>query len=88
MNWKIKTLTLSANTVRIAIEIRIFSLTAMSWNHRKVFQIERNNRDHMPGVRVVIQPLSKKHIKKVLLKNKHTDSIYLNLRKLILLDSQ
>ena len=54
----------------------------------QMFQIERNNRYHTPGVDVVLQWAPEKRIKKVLLENKHDDYIDVNIRKVILLDRQ
>ena len=53
-----------------------------------MFKKGKNNRGQTPGLGVVLQQPPEKRIKKVLLEKKHTDSIYLNLRKVILLDSQ
>ena len=53
-----------------------------------MFQKDRNNRDQTLGVGVVPQQASEKCIKKVLLNKKHAESIYLNLRKVIMLDRQ
>ena len=53
-----------------------------------MFQTENNNRNQTPGVVVVLQQAPENRIKKVLLEKKHADSIDLNLRKVILLDSQ
>ena len=91
MNWKTKTLTSPDKSVRIAMEIHIFSSTQISWNHKKgfhIFQTERNNRDHNPLVGVVLQQASEKRTNKVLTNKKNADSIDLNLRKVILLDIQ
>ena len=54
----------------------------------QMFQTERKNCDQIPGVCVVLQQVPGKRIKKVLLKNKHVESIDINLRKVILMESQ
>ena len=54
----------------------------------QMFHTERNNRDQTPWVGVVLQQASEKRTKKLILEKKHDDSIDLNLRKFILLDSQ
>ena len=53
-----------------------------------MFHKENNNRYQTPGVGVVLQQASEKRINKVLLNKKLSDSIDINLRKVILLDGQ
>ena len=54
----------------------------------QMFKTERNNRNHTPGVGVVLQQDPEKRTKKLLLEKKHADSININLRKVIIIDSQ
>ena len=53
-----------------------------------MFQTDRNNRGQTPGVGVVLQQAPGNSVKKVLPEKKHSDSIDLNLRKVILLENQ
>ena len=54
----------------------------------QMFHIERNNCNQTPGVGVVLQQAPGNSVKKVLPEKKHSDSIDLNLRKVILLENQ
>ena len=54
----------------------------------QMFQTESNNCDQTPWVGVLLQQAPEKHIKKVLLEKKPSESINLNLKKVILLESQ
>ena len=53
----------------------------------QMFHIERKSFNQNPGVGVVLQQASEKCIKKLIIKKKHTASININLRKVILINS-
>ena len=54
----------------------------------QMFQIEINNRYQTPGVGVVLKQAPEKCINKLLPESNHADSIDINPRKVMLLNSQ
>ena len=91
MNWKMKTPTSPYQKARISMEILTFSYTKKPWNHRKGYKCSTQR------ATTAIRPHEwlwyynrrlESAFKKVQFERKHTESSYINLRKVILLEIQ